>query len=101
MRKEQNFVIYPVSESDQYIKIQSDGRFGFIDKSGRLLLTSKNVNYPTSAGLISECRCQTAVKDQLTEDELNSLREFFKNNATAFFGNSVVEVMGNTGLATF
>jgi hypothetical protein len=95
MRKEQSFVIYPVSSGDKYIKIQSAGRYGFIDKEGRLVLTSKNETYPNSQGLILEVARKTAKTDLISKEEMGMIRECFKNEADSFFGNSVCEVAGN------
>ena len=95
MRKEQNFVIYPISSSDKYLKIQSDGRFGFISKEGKLVLTSKNENYPTSVGLVSEMNMRTAKTDILTNEEMDSLRTILSVNADSFFGNDIVQIAGN------
>jgi len=95
MRKEQNFVIYPISSSDKYLKIQSDGRFGFISKEGKLVLTSKNENYPTSAGLVSEIARNTAKIDILSKEEMDSLRTILSGNTDSFFGNDIVQITGN------
>lgn len=99
MRKEQSFVVYPVGENDEYIKIQGD-RFGLIDKAGRVILTSKNETYSTYAGLIAEMRNKTAKSDHLTEKEMSDLREVLKSSGSSF-GNSVIEISGNEGASSF
>jgi hypothetical protein len=99
MRKEGKFVVYPVAEGDEYIKIQ-DNRFGLIDKNGKLVITSKNETYANYASLISEMRNKTAKVDQLTEEEMNSLRSVL-NVSGPTFGNSVVTISGNEGAKTF
>ena len=98
MRKEQSFVVYPVSEGDEYIKIQSD-RFGLIDKNGKIVITSKNETYSNYQSLIFEMRNKTAKADQLTEEEMNSLRSVL--NISGQLGNSVIEICGNEGAKSF
>lgn len=98
MRKEQSFVVYPVEKDDEFIKIQGD-RFGLIDKNGKLVITSKNETYSNYASLVFEMRNKTAKADQLTEEEMNSLRSVL--NVSGRLGNSVIEICGNEGAKSF
>lgn len=98
MRKEQSFVVYPVGKDDEYIKIQGD-RFGLIDKNGKVVITSKNETYSNYTSLIFEMRNKTAKADQLTEEEINSLRSVL--NISGQLGNSVIEICGNEGAKSF
>jgi hypothetical protein len=99
MRKEQNFVIYPVRKGDNILKIQSDGRFGFIDKEGKLLINSKNVNYPNSQTLMAEINSKTAKVEIIPENDMKSLREFL---STTTLGNEFVIIdSDNSGAKEF
>jgi hypothetical protein len=98
MRKEQNFVIYPISQNDEYMKIQSEGRFGLVDKNGRLVLTSKNANYSNYASLISEMRNKTAKGDLITPEEMEMIRNVLQKEN---MGNWLCAVAGNEGATTF
>ena len=99
MRKEQSFVIYPVAKGDNILKIQSDGRFGFLDKNGKLLITSKNCQYPNSQTLMAEVHLKTAKEEIIPENEMTTLREFLK---TTTLGNEWVTVVSdNSGAKEF
>jgi len=98
MRKEQNFVIYPVSIGDNFIRIQSDGRFGQINKDGKVVLTSKNANYPNSQNLSIEVYKNTAVTDIATPEEMQEIRNALNNIP---MGNHVCAVAGNDGASSF
>ena len=99
MRNEQSFVIYPVAKGDNILKIQSDGRFGFLDKNGKLLITSKNCQYPNSHTLMAEVHLKTAKEEIIPENEMTTLREFLK---TTTLGNEwVIVVSDNSGAKEF
>lgn len=99
MRKDQKFVIYPVRKGDKFLKIQSDGRFGFIDKEGKLLINSKNCSYPNSQTLMAEIQMGIAKTEIIPENEMKSLREFL---STTTLGNEFVIIdSDNSGAKEF
>lgn len=98
MKKEQNFVIYPVSIGDKYLKIQSEGRMGIISKDGKLVITSKNCNYPNMTILYSEVQLKTAKTDIITPEEMTMIREGLNLNS---MGNWFCQVSGNDGAKDF
>lgn len=97
MRKEQSFVIYPVSSGDKYLKVQSD-RMGLISKDGRIVLTSKNSQYSNMSMLLDEMEKGTAVKDVISPEEMELLREGLSKYS---MGNWLCEVAGNEGAKEF
>ena len=98
MKKEQNFVIYPVRIGDNYLKIQSEGRMGKISKDGKLVIPSKNCNYPNMTILYSEVQLKTAKTDIITPEEMTMIREGLNLNS---MGNWFCQVSGNDGAKDF
>lgn len=98
MKKEQNFVIYPVNVGDKYLKIQSDGRIGMISKDGKLVITSKNCNYPNMTTLYYEMELKTAKTDIVTPEEMTMIHDVLNSQS---MGNWFCQVSGNEGAKDF
>jgi hypothetical protein len=87
MRKAQDFIVYPASEKTDFIMIQSSTRFG-------------KINMTTGMGLMSQSHANGAyavhmhidklVKFQLTDSQLEKLKEELAKTAGSSVGRSVV-----------
>jgi len=87
MRKAQDFIVYPASEKTDFIMIQSSTRFG-------------KINMNTGMGLMSQSHANGAyavhmhidklVKFQLTDSQLEKLKEELAKTAGSAVGRSVV-----------
>jgi hypothetical protein len=87
MRKAQDFIVYPASEKTDFIMIQSSTRFG-------------KINMTTGMGLMSQSHANGAyavhmhidklVKFQLTDSQLEKLKEELAKTAGSAVGRSVV-----------
>jgi hypothetical protein len=87
MRKEQDFIVYPASEKTDYITIQSGTRFGKIEMTtGRGLMSQSHANGAYAVHM----HIDKLVKFQLTDSQLEKLKEELAKTAGSSVGRSVV-----------
>ena len=82
-RKEQEYIVYPISEVSSTITIQSDTRFGKIEiESGDVLLTKSHSNGANTAHFATD----VLVED--TIENFEELKEFIRKTSGDFVGTS-------------
>jgi len=87
MRKAQDFIVYPASEKTDYITIQSNTRFGKIEMTtGRGLMSQSHANGAYAVHM----HIDKLVKFQLTDSQLEKLKEELAKTAGSSVGRSVV-----------
>lgn len=76
MRKEQEFIVYPVQGSGAIIKVQSDTRIGQINlDNGEVLMSQPRAGGAYFHHLAIDSKTGKIKKDMLAEEERKVLRE--------------------------
>ena len=99
MRKEQDFIVYPISSGSDASKItiQSDTRFGYIDMTtGTLSLTPAKNNANSWDFSIAEID-KTIKTDQLTQEEINQIKMEVFGTTNSMAGNNGIMYTDNGG----
>ena len=95
MRKEQDFVVYPMSgDSDgKTITIQSEHRFGYVRiETGKFVLSANHAQYANSQKLAMDMANLKAEAGQIPSDELEALKTAIRGTAGAMVGNNGMRV---------
>ena len=98
MRKEQEFVVYPVQvgDSGNTIAIQSGHRYGIIQLSelakGKMILSSNQANYANSMTLQMDMLRGKAEPVLIPSDELETLLSFIRGTASPMAGNNCMSL---------
>jgi hypothetical protein len=97
MNKPQDFIVYPMQDSGEEIRIQSDHRFGSIDlATGEGVLSANRADYANSVWLHLCMIRGTAKVFKLEAEELQTLRQWVKSTGGLLVGSSIVKC-DNTG----
>jgi hypothetical protein len=101
MRKEQDFIVYPIKDSGSRLDIQSEHRFGIIYIDSRTLWMSANhAQYATPTSLQADLMAKKAEKVEIPADELETLLAFIRSTASPMAGNNDMHVFcDNSGAA--
>lgn len=94
MRKNQEFVVYPMQSGDgsQVIRIQSDHRFGYLDlATGKGELSANYPQYANSQRFAIDKATGRTVKFELRNVDNEALRLFIFTTAGNLVGSSVVK----------
>ncbi len=93
MRKASEFCVYPMQDSGETIRIQSDNRFGQIDLSTGAGIISANSGGAHAGGAwLTLCQIRgTAERFQLSESDRAALREQVKGTGGVLVGDSFVK----------
>ena len=95
MRKAQDFIVYPMSELEDKIKIQSDKKFGLISlEDGRGILSKGSGN--TFMHLRRDMAMRNVITFQLSSSQLEELINSLRSTGGKEVGNSVV-ISDNSG----
>ena len=97
MNKPQDFIVYPMQDSGNQIKIQSDHRFGLIDLGcGAGVISANRAQYANDLWL-QLCQMRgTAKKFTLATEDMQTLRQWVKSTGGIEVGTSLVK-SDNTG----
>ena len=97
MNKPQDFIVYPMQDSSEEIRVQSDHRFGRIDlATGKGIMSANRADYANSVWLqLCEIR-GTARSFTLATEEVQTLRQWIKSTGGLLVGSSHV-LSDNTG----
>lgn len=89
MRKSQDFIVYPMSELEDKIKIQSDKKFGIISlEDGRGILSKGSGN--TFMHLRRDMAMRNVITFKLTPSQLEELKNEIRKTGGSKVGNSIV-----------
>lgn len=90
MRKPQDFIVYPMQDSGEQIRIQSDHRFGYLClATGRLVLSANRKQYANSQWLAICVASNTATAETLPPEDLQTLRQWIKSTGGLLVGGYV------------
>lgn len=92
MRKPQDFIVYPMQDSGQRIKVQSDTRIGIIDLFNGLVTMSQ----PHSSGAYFIHLQEKPVFSMLAKEDCETLRGWIRSTGGVEVGASLVK-SDNTG----
>ena len=96
MRKPQDFIVYPITEKTDKIRIQSDKKWGEIHiNSGKGILSKSG---STSWHLHSDMMNMNVIKFELTPEELEELKTQIKSTSGKDVGNTIMRT-DNSGAA--
>lgn len=97
MKKPQDFIVYPMQDAGVIIKIQSDTRMGQINlDTGEVTLSKARPNGAGFAALSIDVAVGRATKDQLSAEEIETLKGWIRSTGGLLVGNSIVK-SDNTG----
>ncbi len=97
MRKDQDFIVYPMQDSGPVIKIQSNNRMGQINlDTGELILSPAAKCHAGFLWLQLSVARKTASREVLPAEELQTLRAWIKSTGGLLVGKSIVK-SDNTG----
>lgn len=97
MRKPQDFIVYPMREAGDIIRIQAKGRFGELNlATGELVLSTKNGRHAGNEWLAVCVAMGTAITEILPIDEIQAIRLCVKSTGGIAVGSSFVK-SDNTG----
>jgi hypothetical protein len=97
MRKAEDWIVYPMQDSTETIRIQSDHRFGIMDMAtGKAVISARRAQYANSAWLQLCMMNQTAEAVLIEAEELQTLRQWIKSTGGIEVGRSFVKC-DNTG----
>jgi hypothetical protein len=97
MRKEQEFIVYPIQMGDSSIKIQSDTRIGMIDmESGKGIMSQSHQSGAYGHHLSTD----KLIPFELSQEQLISLKEKIRETAGSNVGSSIVK-SDNLGASQF
>lgn len=97
MRKEQEFSVYPLSDSGAIIKVQSETRIGQINlDTGEVEMSKPRANGSYISHFYLDRVAGKTKKDKLSEGEMVELRQKVKETGGLRIGESVVKC-DNTG----
>lgn len=102
MRKEQDFIVYPISESGDKdkIHIQSDTRFGVLDlRDGKGEMSSSQPNGSNSMSLMFDQVRHKTTFFEISLDDLNELKGKIKGTADPNAGSNGIVFCDNSGAA--
>ena len=89
MRKPQNFCVYPIKEADPLITIQSDRRIAQIDiNTGKGKINKKSYS---GGAYFHHLSHSPLMEFQLSESDLQALKEVIFNTASKRAGSSIVK----------
>ena len=90
MRKPQDFIVYPMQDSGEIIRIQSDHRFGRLDlATGKGVLSANRKQYANGM-FLAWCEANgQAVALELAPEDLQTLRGWIKSSAGLLVGGCV------------
>ena len=90
MRKGQDFIVYPMQESSNYISVQSDTRFGRINLDDGVVIMSKgHPNGVGFAGFQLDIIRKESISDNLPMEDLQNLRTWIKSTGGVEVGGIV------------
>jgi len=95
MRKPQEFVVYPIQETNDAdkIHIQSDHRYGILDTNTGKGRMSANKNQYANSFFLAICEAKgTAVDFELTQLDLQTLRMFIFTTAKKLAGDNCISM---------
>jgi len=95
MRKPQDFIVYPIQESNQAdkIHIQSDHRYGILDVTTGKGRMSANRNQYANSWFLAICEANgTAVDFELNQLDLQTLKMFIFTTAKKLAGNNCISM---------
>lgn len=97
MNKPQDFIVYPIQDSTEEIRVQSGHRFGRIDLgTGKGVMSANRADYANSVWLqLCEIR-GTAKAFTLAAEDLQTLRQWVKSTGGLLVGSSMI-LSDNTG----
>ncbi len=97
MNKAQDFIVYPMQDSSEEIRVQSDHRFGVINlATGEGVMSANRAQYANSMWL-QLCQIRgTAKTFTLASEEVQTLRQWVKSTGGLLVGSSIV-LSDNTG----
>lgn len=91
MNKSQKFIIYPINKKSNVIHIQSDTRFGQINiDSGEVIMSKSHSSHANFVSLHMDNLKGVSVRDTLSKEIFNSLKEKIKETSGYSVGNDVI-----------
>lgn len=97
MRKEQDFIVYPMQDSGVEITIQSDHRFGKINlNTGESIISANRAQYANSVWLAICIATKKSISFVLSAEDCQTLRQWVKSSGGVEVGSGGV-VCDNTG----
>lgn len=97
MNKPQDFIVYPMQDSGEKIRIQSDHRFGLVNLStGAGVISANRAQYANGMWL-QLCQIRGTAKNfTLSVEDVQTLRQWVKSTGGLLVGESFVK-SDNTG----
>lgn len=93
MRKEQDFIVYPILNIKTTIMIQSDTRFGYIEiVTGVCTLSASHANGAHSMTFVMDKLNNKCKVDTIPQEELNNLLNFIRGTSNPMAGNNGMNV---------
>ena len=100
MRKEQEFIVYPINSEKTSIMIQSDTRFGYIEIStGVCTLSASHANGTNSQRFHFDYYSDKCKVDTIPQEEFNNLLNFIRGTSNPMAGNNGMNVYCDNGQA--
>lgn len=97
MRKEQDFIVYPMRDSGPEIRIQSDNYFGRLNlDTGSGILSARRAQYANNLWLDICIMRGKSSNLSLAQEELQTLRQWVKSSGGLLVGESFIKT-DNTG----
>lgn len=100
MRKEQSFIVYPISITETYIMIQSNTRFGYIEiATGVCTLSASHVGGAYCLSYAIDHAKNKCKVDVIPQEEFNTLLNFIRGTSNPMAGNNGMNVFCDNGKA--
>ena len=98
MKKAQDFVTYPIEKLEDITRlpIQSHNRFGYIFPDGSVKISPNRAQYANSMHYLISLKNGKIEEDQLTTEEMASIREEMAKTAGTMVGNNNIVYCDNS-----